>query len=122
MWRKTVALISVIISVLGCNLVSHAGTGTSGIESYVDDFRGKTGCENVSVCVVKDNDVSFYGDPDGLYQIGSMTKAFTGLAVQKLISEGRLGEEDKVSLFLNFLSRQADIRIVKQIIRVRRSG
>ncbi len=73
MWRKTVALISVIISVLGCNLVSHAGTDSGDIEEYVEEFRSKTGCESVSVCVVKGNDVSFYGDPDGLYQIGSMT-------------------------------------------------
>ncbi len=26
---------------------------------------------------------SYYGDIEGLYQIGSMTKAFTGLAIQK---------------------------------------
>ena len=118
MWRKTVALVSILISVLACNLVSHAGTGSGDIEEYVEEFLSKTGCESVSVCVVDDGIVSFYGDPDGLYQIGSMTKAFTGLAVQKLISEGKLGEEDKVSDIIpgfvaTFGSESADITVLQ---------
>ena len=67
------------------------------ISTYVDEFRDKTRCNSVSVVVVTPDGTEVYGDADALYQIGSMTKAFTGLAVQKLISEGELSESDTVS-------------------------
>ncbi|MBP5554826.1 MAG: beta-lactamase family protein [Lachnospiraceae bacterium] len=118
MWRKTVALVSVVISVLVCGMVSYAGTDAGNIEDYIDKFRRGTGCESVSACVVRGTDVTFYGDPDGLYQIGSMTKAFTGLAVQKLMDEGKLSEEDLVSDLIPgfsalFGSEPADITVLQ---------
>ena len=97
MWKKTTALISIIFLILNCNAVLHAGRSAFNVESCIDDFRRVTGCESVSAAVVNGEDVTFFGDPDGLYQIGSMTKAFTGLAVQKLIMEGALDESDKIS-------------------------
>ena len=66
-------------------------------ENSIDEFRNKTHCKDVSVVTYHDGEVEFYGDSDGLYQIGSMTKAFTGLAIQKLISEGALTEDTNVS-------------------------
>ncbi len=69
----------------------------SGIEGMVNEFSSKTRCNEVSVVVYDHGDISYYGDSKGLYQIGSMTKSFTGLAVQKLISEGVLSADDKVS-------------------------
>ena len=97
MQRKIIAFVSTLLIVIGCGVVTHAADTNTSIESYVETFREETCCESVSVAVVDCGGVSFYGDPDGLYQIGSMTKAFTGLAVQKLISEGRLSEDDLVS-------------------------
>ena len=78
-------------------MVSRAGTEAGDIENYIEGFRSESGCESVSVCVARGTNVSFYGNPDGLYQIGSMTKAFTGLAVCKLINEGKLKEDDVIS-------------------------
>lgn len=69
----------------------------SGIEGMVNEFSSKTRCNEVSVVVYDHGYISYYGDSKGLYQIGSMTKSFTGLSVQKLISEGVLSADDKVS-------------------------
>lgn len=97
MWRKMIVFVSVILIVFSSGLVTHASGTDLNIESFVEEFQTNTRCNSVSVAAVDGDTVSFYGDADGLYQIGSMTKAFTGLAVQKLISEGRLNEDDLVS-------------------------
>ena len=67
------------------------------IDSLVSEFRAQTKCSEVSVVVYDHGELSYYGDNKGLYQIGSMTKSFTGLAVQKLINGGSLSGSDKVS-------------------------
>ena len=72
-------------------------TPDMGVDAMVSEFRSQTGCKNVSVVVYDNGDLSYSGDREGLYQIGSMTKSFTGLAAQKLINEGMLSGEDKVS-------------------------
>ena len=55
------------------------------IDNLIRQYQKNTKCKNVSVIVYSQGEVSFYGDSGNLYQIGSMTKAFTGLAVQKLM-------------------------------------
>ncbi|MCR5672802.1 MAG: beta-lactamase family protein [Lachnospiraceae bacterium] len=98
-------------------------------ETYVsdrmDEFTNGTKCSNVSVVVVCGDETDIFGDADGLYLIGSMTKAFTGLAVQKLIIAGQLSEEDVISeLIPGFTAyhngEQCDITI-KQLL-VQTSG
>lgn len=69
-------------------------------ERIIGRFQAMTKCTAVSIVTYDHGDVRFYGDRDGLFQIGSMTKAFTGLAIQKLIHEGKLGEKDRVSDYL----------------------
>jgi CubicO group peptidase (beta-lactamase class C family) len=91
------ACIGVHTSVFAGNADDNAGMIGDEISGYVKSFRDETRCDSVSVAVVTSGDVRFYGDKEGLYQIGSMTKAFTGLAVVKLISEGRLSYDDNVS-------------------------
>lgn len=71
------------------------------IVSLMDDFRDKTKCESISCVTINDDEVRFYGNCDGLYQIGSMTKAFTGLTIQKLILEGKISEDDYVSDYID---------------------
>lgn len=71
------------------------------IVTLIDDFKEETKCESVSLVTINGDAVSFYGDSDTLYQIGSMTKAFTGLAIQKLILEGRISESDYVSDYID---------------------
>ncbi len=69
----------------------------NGLEEMVSEFHRKTKCPAVSVFTYDHGTVEYYGDESGLFQIGSMTKAFTGLAAQKLIHEGTLKESDKLS-------------------------
>ena len=91
---------SVILSVVlftSAFTVGNATESVYAVSNYIDRFGKETGCDAISVVVVENGEATFYGDPDGLYQIGSMTKAFTGLAVRKLIYEGLIQEDDKVS-------------------------
>lgn len=94
-------LVSVVVCCAALN-VNAAGQKTD-VSALIESFEKDTKCSSVSVCVFDGGEVSFYGDQKGLYQIGSMTKAFTGLAVQKLISEGKISEDNKVSEFLDGL-------------------
>lgn len=88
----------IVISVLAMTVIFRAPVAPDlGVETMVSEFSSQTGCKNVSVVVYDNGEFSYYGDSEGLYQIGSMTKSFTGLAVQKLINEGVLSEDDKVS-------------------------
>ena len=88
----------IVISVLAMTVLFRAPvTPDLGVETMVSEFSSQTGCKNVSVVVYDNGEFSYYGDSEGLYQIGSMTKSFTGLAVQKLINEGALSGDDKVS-------------------------
>ena len=98
---KFVLYMLLVISVLiNGTAIVHAMTAGESVSVRIDEFCEKTKCGSVSVVVVNGDETEFYGDPDGLYQIGSMTKAFTGLAVRKLISEGLLSEDDKLSELL----------------------
>ena len=88
----------IVVSVLAMSTLFRAPVTTNlGVEAMVSEFSSQTGCKNVSVVVYDNGEFSYYGDSEGLYQIGSMTKSFTGLAVQKLINEGVLSGDDKVS-------------------------
>lgn len=80
--------------------LSESDETDAAISNCLEDFRDKTKCSNVSAAVVTCAGTKIYGDADALYQIGSMTKAFTGLAIQKMISEGTLNESDSVSELL----------------------
>ncbi|MCR5511918.1 MAG: beta-lactamase family protein, partial [Lachnospiraceae bacterium] len=92
-----VAALVIAVSIPG----GHAHmAGPESLAEYVDDFRGETRCDSVSAVVVTPDGTGVYGDADALYQIGSMTKAFTALAIQKLIREGVLSENDTVSELL----------------------
>lgn len=78
------------------NTCTNTDTDTV-INDYIDNFCDETKCSSVSVVVMQDGKITIYGDEDALYQIGSMTKAFTGLAVLKLINEKVLSEDDIIS-------------------------
>ena len=91
----------IVVSLITMTMLFRApAMPEGGIEGMVAEFSSKTRCNEVSVVVYDHGDISYYGDNQGLYQIGSMTKSFTGLAVQKLISEGVLSADDKVSELL----------------------
>lgn len=97
MYRKTIAWVFLVVMIVTCiGGFSFAGNHQEA-EEMVSTFRRETKCLAVSVVTYDHGTVEYYGDENGLFQIGSMTKAFTGLAVQKLIHEGVLKESDKVS-------------------------
>ena len=100
---KAKTILSVVLSAglfMTCIVSVHASDKEMLISDHVDEFCSSTKCEAVSVIVVRGDDTEIYGDAGGLYQIGSMTKAFTGLGIQKLISDGMIYENDSLSELL----------------------
>ena len=89
--RTVITVLAIVVNIL------FRPAGNTGLESLVQEYKSQTKCGNVSVVVYDHGEISYYGDKEGLYQIGSMTKSFTGLAVQKLINEGRISEDDTAS-------------------------
>ncbi len=89
------------------NIASHAK-----IQSLIDEISKKSGIPDCSVAVVQGDLTDFFnysknGQADinsqSLYQIGSNTKAFTGLAINLLEEQGKLSHNDYVSdYFPNF--------------------
>ena len=69
-------------------------------EDLIRRYKQETKCECVSVAVFENGATTYYGDSGKLFQIGSMTKAFTGLAVQKLIDEGLINEDGVVADYI----------------------
>ena len=104
---KALFLIILIVAVLiTAAYPAHAFDKDILISDYVEEFSLKTKCSAVSVAIVQDGGSELIGDADGLYQIGSLTKAFTGLGIQKLIGGGIINEDDKVSKWLAYKNRQ----------------
>ncbi|MCR5251872.1 MAG: beta-lactamase family protein [Lachnospiraceae bacterium] len=95
--REFVKALIVSASVMSACFQSVAASAANEIEDLVNRYRQETKCGAVSVVVYENGEASCYGDADSLYQIGSMTKAFTGLAVQKLIAEGLVNEDGNIS-------------------------
>ena len=105
----------ILLLALAINLLFQPA-GTSKMDGLISEFKSQTKCRNVSVVIYDNGEFSYYGDKEGLYQIGSMTKSFTGLAVQKLINDGLISGEDTVSELIpgftaNFDSSEVDITV-----------
>ncbi|MBO4749487.1 MAG: beta-lactamase family protein [Lachnospiraceae bacterium] len=90
------------------------------MEKLISTFLRETKSEAVSVVTYDHGTVEYFGERNGLFQIGSMTKAFTGLAVQKLIHEGKLAPESRVSELLpgfeSYYHGEKDEITVKQLM------
>ena len=96
MRKKSIAVIMMIMISVCVSIRAKAETADT-VNDLILEFKDKTCCDSVSVVVYEKGKASFYGDKDSLYQIGSMTKAFTGLAVEKMMIEGLLSKDDTVS-------------------------
>ena len=101
MRKKIFILLSVLYVLFTQTFLSYAAGKDTAIDGRIEEFKEKTGCKNVSVVIVDNDDTFVYGDEDALYQIGSMTKAFTGLAILKLEKDGALSDDDRISDILN---------------------
>ena len=82
MRKKSIAVIMMIMISVCVSIRAKAETADT-VNDLILEFKDKTCCDSVSVVVYEKGKASFYGDKDSLYQIGSMTKAFTGLAVER---------------------------------------
>ena len=114
--RRIIAgILSVVISTVLCAGYVKASADDT-VRDLAEQFRRGSRCSQFSIVIYDHGSIKYYGDKDALYQIGSMTKAFTGLAVQKLINEGVIDEEDIISELIPgfeayYGSEKADIRI-----------
>ena len=102
MRRLSVIIVFVLVFSSLLTAVHAKAAESLPVEDYVTEFKQRTKCEAVSVVVHDAGELAYYGDVDksALYQIGSMTKAFTGLGAMKLVSEGRLSLESRVSDYI----------------------
>ncbi|MCR5399126.1 MAG: beta-lactamase family protein [Lachnospiraceae bacterium] len=99
-FRNHSALLLTIISMISALPQGAYASNTDEIDNLIRQYKHDTKCENVSVVVYDNTETSCYGDSEDLYQIGSMTKAFTGLAVQMLIGEGLVDEDGVISDYI----------------------
>ncbi|MCR5733487.1 MAG: beta-lactamase family protein [Lachnospiraceae bacterium] len=114
-YRVITALI-IFLSVTACLFQSVCASDADETEKLIQRYQKETKCKSVSVVVFEKGAVSYYGDSISLYQIGSMTKAFTALAVQKLICEGIIDEDGVISDYIPgfkayYDSEEADITV-----------
>ena len=88
--------------------VPAGGASNADLDDFVRDQAATLGLPGIAVVVVKDDVPSYAGlfgvdasgrpvAGDSQFVLGSTSKQFTGLAVQRLISEGRLSLDSKVS-------------------------
>ena len=97
--HRVFAAFIISLSVLTCWTQNVCAFDTKEVENLISRFQQETKCKSVSVVVYENKEATFYGDRN-LYQIGSMTKAFTGLAVEKLINDALLDEDGIVSDYI----------------------
>lgn len=101
-YGKVLYVVSFLLICILSNSIYLDAKGENAIESNVSEFQHRTNCNSVNIVVYDDGKVSYYGNGkvDGLYQIGSMTKAFTGLGIMKLVREGKIAPDNKISVYL----------------------
>ena len=98
--RKIITVLIISIVIVFSWIQNAYASNSNEIDKLINDYKNETKCEHVSVVVFDKGEVTYYGDSGDLYQIGSMTKAFTGLAVQKLKTEGLIDEDADISNYI----------------------
>ena len=114
--QSIIAVLTAFITILLFGIPTVHASDSGDIENLIECYRKETRCENVSVAIYDNGDITYYGDSECLYQIGSMTKAFTGLAIQKLIDAGLVKEDGNVSDYISgfeayYKSESVDITV-----------
>lgn len=84
------------------------------IDNMINEQMRRSKIPQISVAVLSGDDVSYYSfsdntsenivDQDSLFQIGSVSKAFTGLGILLLEEEGYLSISDPVSKYIPWFS------------------
>lgn len=109
-----------------CMTCGHTLFAQTADKNTVDEYRNesvnealkKSNIQSMSVAVVSEAEVVYLGNgtADALYQIGSMTKAFTALGVLYLQKQGKLNTSDDIDDYLKdfkavYLGEPAEISI-----------
>ncbi len=98
--RSIVTPLIIFISLVIGLFSNVCASDENATEDLIRRYKQEAKCEDVSAVVFENGTATYYGDSAKLYQIGSMTKAFTGLAVQKLIDEGLINEDGVVADYI----------------------
>lgn len=98
--RKIITAVLIALAAMTAMDQKAYASETDAIEDLIAQYQRETKCGRVSVVVYENGVTTCYGDSASLYQIGSMTKAFTGLAVQKLMNGGAVREDGTVSEYI----------------------
>ena len=115
---KYILILTVAFSMLmTCFIPVRASDNDKTLSDYAGEFCANTKCSSVSIVVVRGEETEICSDTDGLYQIGSMTKAFTGLGIQKLINDGIISEDDPVSEWIPGFTAYYDAELCDITIR-----
>lgn len=118
-FRKKVIIFIMAVMILarfniyGVKSWGYEDYGESKIDSYVNNIMSEGELPGVSVSVIKGDDMEYtkgygYSDlknktqvtNDTLFELGSNSKAITGIAIMNLISEGKLDLEDYVDKYI----------------------
>ncbi len=103
------------IPALGEEQTLSVSDALAALDNLADTAVKKTGTPGISAAIVSENGVEFksYGyanlsagetvSPDTLFELGSMSKAFTGLGIILLEQEGKLKLTDEITQYIPWL-------------------
>lgn len=82
----------------------------------IEDTRKKANISELSVVIAEGGKLTYIGDRSCLYQIGSMTKAYTALGAQLLIDQAQISPDDAVSEYIDgftafYQGKPADVTV-----------
>lgn len=91
-----------LLSVLFLFISNDSFASSNAIENTIRDFQSKTKCDSLNAFVYDNGKVNYYGNEseDSVYQIGSLTKSFTGIGIMKLINDNNISLSSDISLYI----------------------
>ena len=106
-------VVCVILAILIANVIGHMTKNSSvGVEAQIRDVLEKSGVPDAEIVVVDRQDVEYstYGkhaddiEEETLFELGSMSKAFTALAILKLEDDGLIQLTDSIDQYVPWLT------------------
>lgn len=116
----------------------NLSTSLAAVEARIEQKRQELGVPGMSLVIVKDDKVIYlkgFGQrdvdlnlpvtPDTLFEIGSTTKAFTGMATMMTVGEGKMSLDDSPKKYLPYfkmLDPEADAKVTLRDLLSHRTG
>ena len=120
MKNKTMTVMTVLILLIGIgfNIQCYAMSDeqSTAIQSFLDEACRKSGTPGVSVSILYEGETFFFSsgyanreeklpaDENTLYELASVSKAFTGVGILLLEEQGLLSMNDPIDKYLPWLS------------------